>query len=76
MRGKITDVIGHTLRVCACWSGVTVFNQSDLRTSLAAIPTSLAVATADPVRYTADGPGVAPRCDSGKAVPASFPQWC
>ena len=63
MLEKLPDVIGHALRDVRAGLDSTVFNQSGLRTGLAAITVS-SLAFADhapiPVRYTADGPGVSP----------------
>ena len=63
MLEQLPDVIGHALRDVRAGLENTVFNQSGLRTGLAAITvTSLAFAdhAPIPVRYTADGPGVSP----------------
>jgi Raf kinase inhibitor-like YbhB/YbcL family protein len=63
MLEKLPDVIGHALRDVRAGLENTVFNQSGLRSGLAAITvTSLAFAdhAPIPVRYTADGPGVSP----------------
>ena len=63
MLEKLPDAIGHALRDVRAGLEHTVFNQSGLRTGLAAITVS-SLAFADhapiPVRYTADGPGVSP----------------
>jgi hypothetical protein len=63
MLEKLPDVIGHALRDVRAGLENTVFNQSGLRTGLAAITVS-SLAFVDhatlPVRYTADGLGVSP----------------
>lgn len=63
MLEKLPDAIGHALRDVRAGLEKTVFNQSGLRTGLAAISVS-SLAFADhapiPVRYTADGFGVSP----------------
>ncbi len=63
MLEKLPDAIGHVLRDVRAGLEKTVFNQSGLRTGLAAITVS-SLAFADhapiPVRYTADGPGASP----------------
>lgn len=63
MLEKLPDVIGHALRDVRAGMDHTVFNQSGLRSGLAAITVS-SLAFADhcpiPVRYTADGSGMSP----------------
>ena len=63
MLEKLPDAIGHALRDVRAGLDNTVFNQSGLRTGLAAITVS-SLAFADhapiPVLYTADGVGLSP----------------
>lgn len=63
MLEKLPDAIGHALRDVRAGLDNTAFNQSGLRTGLAAIEVG-SLAFADhapmPVRYTADGAGLSP----------------
>ena len=63
MLEKLPDVIGHVLRDVRAGLDSIAFNQSELRTGLAAITvSSLAFTDHAPIpeRYTADGQGVSP----------------